>query len=198
MIFGLQLVLQISTTESDSLGAVKELFRIIIASYGYTSRPVFSGPIGLEVMKKKILVSVGLLSLIVTSLQLIVEQVVVAQETQSVWDGVFSEEQARRGETAYGESCSECHGESLAGIDMAPGLAMGDFIWNYDGLPLATLFQRIRDTMPLGNARAVSRSDKVDILAFVMEQNTFPAGGEELPSRNSILSAITWLAVNPN
>ncbi|HJO10882.1 MAG TPA: cytochrome c [Gammaproteobacteria bacterium] len=137
--------------------------------------------------------SIGLLALIVTTLQS-----VVAQETQSVWDGVFTAEQARRGEAAYTESCSVCHGEALAGIDMAPGLAMGDFIWNYDGLPVATLFQRIRDTMPLGNTRAVSRSDKVDILAYVMEQNTFPAGSEELPSRNSILSGITWLAMNPN
>jgi S-disulfanyl-L-cysteine oxidoreductase SoxD len=144
-------------------------------------------------MRSKTLLSFGILSIAVTSFDW-----VLAQQAPSVWDGVFTEEQARRGEVAYGESCSECHGASLDGIDMAPGLAQGDFIWNYDGMPVATLFQRIRDTMPLGNAGAIGRSEKVDILAFVMEKNTFPAGSEELPSRNSILSGITWLAVNPN
>ena len=144
-------------------------------------------------MKNTLLVLFGMLCLFVTSFQM-----VTAQENRSVWDGVFTEEQARRGEVAYTESCSECHGAALTGVGVAPGLVEGDFIWNYDGLPVATLFQRIRDTMPLGNATAVSRSVKADILAFVMEQNIFPAGDEDLPSRNSVLSAITWLAVNPN
>jgi len=122
----------------------------------------------------------------------------IAQTTPSVWDGVFSEAQARRGEQLYMESCGECHGETLVGVDMAPGLALGDFIWNYDGLPLATLFKRIRDSMPLGNPGALSRSEKADVLAYLLEQNQFPAGATELSGRNSVLNTITWLAADPD
>lgn len=120
-----------------------------------------------------------------------------AQTTHSVWDGVFSAEQARRGEQLYQEACGECHGETLAGIDMAPGLAEGDFIWNYDGMPVAILFKRIRDTMPLGNPGALGRSEKADILAFILEQNRFPVGDTALSGRNSVLNAITWFAADP-
>ena len=34
---------------------------------------------------------------------------------KTVWDGVFTAEQAERGAEAYKTSCSECHGGDLAG-----------------------------------------------------------------------------------
>ena len=38
-----------------------------------------------------------------------------AQETKSVWDGVYSDAQATRGKTAYSEQCASCHGPELTG-----------------------------------------------------------------------------------
>ena len=34
--------------------------------------------------------------------------------TRSVWDGVYTKEQAHRGQTVYGQECAKCHGENLA------------------------------------------------------------------------------------
>src|ERR1041384_4901719 len=38
-----------------------------------------------------------------------------AAASRSVWDGVYAEDQAKRGETLYGRECSSCHGQKLAG-----------------------------------------------------------------------------------
>ena len=44
-------------------------------------------------------------------------------QTPPLWDGAYSEAQARRGEPLYEQSCAECHGADLNGVEMAPGLA---------------------------------------------------------------------------
>lgn len=48
-------------------------------------------------------------------------------ESRSVWDGVYTEEQAKRGETVYGKECSSCHGDLLTGGESAPALTGGVF-----------------------------------------------------------------------
>lgn len=120
-----------------------------------------------------------------------------AQAGKSVWDGVYTEAQAQRGEPLYMTHCSACHGTNLDGGEMAPELQFGEFVWNYDGFPVATLYQRIRETMPLGNTSSASRAEKADILAYIMAKNNFPAGDSELSSRNSELRGINWKAMKP-
>ena len=45
---------------------------------------------------------------------------VSARQAQSVWDGVYTAEQAQRGEPLYQQSCAECHGPDLAGGELSP------------------------------------------------------------------------------
>ena len=63
---------------------------------------------------------------------------------QSMWDGVYTMEQAERGAEIYGPACSACHGGELEGIDMAPPLRGGRFGSNWNGVPLSELARRIR------------------------------------------------------
>ena len=63
-------------------------------------------------------------------------------------DGVFTAEQASRGEQVYAAKCSTCHGDNLPGMEMAPALAGANFKKAWDGQPLLTLANRIRTTMP--------------------------------------------------
>src|SRR3989442_1483772 len=75
--------------------------------------------------------------------------VALAQETQrTVWDGVYSPAQAQRGEAAFVQACSNCHGRTLEGADMTPALTGGAFMANWDGLTVGDLFDRIRISMP--------------------------------------------------
>ncbi len=120
-----------------------------------------------------------------------------AAQELTVWDGVYTEAQARRGEPVYEAECSECHGPAMEGIDMAPGLAGGDFVWNWDGLPLGDLFERIRISMPQADPTSVTRAQKTDILAYMLEMSGYPAGDTELSTRARDLNRVTFHALQP-
>ncbi len=109
---------------------------------------------------------------------------------QSVWDGVYTGEQAERGKPLYNKSCGSCHGELLTGGETAPPLAGGDFLSNWNGLTVGDLFERIRTTMPLGSPGKLSREVDADITAYILKFNSFPGGKVELDRRTEVLKQI--------
>ena len=120
-----------------------------------------------------------------------------ATQIRTVWDGVYTAEQAVRGAPLYEQSCAECHGSDLAGGEMAPGLAGSEFAWNWNGLSVGDLFERVRISMPQGEPSSVSRQDKADILAFMFERSGIPAGEAELATRTAMLAGISFVAEAP-
>ena len=124
-------------------------------------------------------------------------EVAARQVLQSVWDGVYTVEQAQRGAPLYQQSCAECHGPDLAGGEMSPGLVGGEFVWNWNGLSVGDLFERLRVSMPQGEPNSVSRQEKADILAFLLQANDFPVGDTELANRTGMLAGINFLAQKP-
>src|SRR6185295_10420648 len=118
------------------------------------------------------------------------QSTVRAQPTKSVWDGVYTEEQATRGKTGYSEQCASCHGPELTGGEMAPALSGGEFMAGWDGLTVGDLFERIRISMPQNSPGSLSGQQNADILAFVLASNKFPAGTDELPKEAMILKSI--------
>ena len=104
-----------------------------------------------------------------------------AQNAPSIWSGVFTAEQARRGNDAYQASCSACHGNDLHATDPEAVDLTGPALrakWN--GKTLQDRFETIRDTMPPGSANTVGDKTYMDILAFILQSNEFPAGNQEL------------------
>ena len=119
----------------------------------------------------------------------------VSQDTQrSVWDGVYTEEQARRGEGVFIQACSNCHGRTLEGADMTPALTGGAFMANWDGLTVGDLFDRIRISMPADRPGSLSRQENVDVVSFILRFNQFPSGKEELPREIQTLKQILFKA----
>ena len=116
---------------------------------------------------------------------------------RSVWDGVYTEEQAKRGEAAYQKQCAACHGDTLAGRESAPPLTGGAFMANWNGLTLGDLFERVRKTMPQNAPGKLSRQQNADILAFVLSFNKFPAGKTELYRQTEMLKEIRFEAAKP-
>jgi mono/diheme cytochrome c family protein len=99
----------------------------------------------------------------------------------SIWSGVFTPEQAKRGEDAYQASCSGCHGSDLHATDAeAPDLTGPAFDAKWSGKSLGERFERIRDTMPLGNGNSLGDKNYIDIVAFILQFNQFPPGSREL------------------
>src|ERR1700735_2072049 len=94
---------------------------------------------------------------------------------RSVWDGVYTAEQAKRGETLYANNCASCHGSALGGGESAPALAGGEFFANWNGLTLGDLFDRIRVSMPADRPGKISRAQNTEVLAVMLRVSQFPA-----------------------
>jgi hypothetical protein len=110
----------------------------------------------------------------------IAASVLAAQEpprTRTVWDGVFTEAQAARGESRYRASCSRCHNE---------GPRRGEaFMRDWIGTDVGSLFARIKASMPPGAPGSVTDAEYLDIVAYMLRVNEFPAGREELGSETA-------------
>jgi quinoprotein glucose dehydrogenase len=112
------------------------------------------------------------------------------QVTKSVWDGVYTAEQAKRGAAVYAASCSSCHGVAMTGEDEAPPLVGGEFLSNWNGLTVGDLFDRIRTTMPANHPGSLTRQQGADVVADILSANQFPAGTTEMDSRTEVLKQI--------
>jgi S-disulfanyl-L-cysteine oxidoreductase SoxD len=117
--------------------------------------------------------------------------VVFAQEaSRSVWDGVYTQEQADRGRPLYNQHCASCHADTLMGGEMSPPLVGGEFLSNWNGLTLGDLFERIRTSMPQNNPGKLSREVNADITAYILSVSKFPSGKTELPHSAEFLKDI--------
>ena len=119
-----------------------------------------------------------------------------AGRTVSVWDGVFTVEQALRGRALYPGPCGSCHGRELDGApddpDMLPSppLARAKFLRDWDGVSLATLFAYTIGTMPENNPGFLSEEEYVDIVAYMLSVSSLPAGGDALRADPESLARI--------
>ena len=114
-----------------------------------------------------------------------------------LWDSVYSDSQATRGDTLYKSTCARCHGATLAGTDSAAELSGKSFLGNWDGLTLDQLYDKIYTSMPPDNPKSVPRGQLADILAYVLSQNHFPAGKQPLSESMDQLKDITLLKSHP-
>lgn len=110
---------------------------------------------------------------------------------RSVWDRVFSAEQAGRGEALYLDECSRCHLENLAGGDFGPPVVGAEFWSQWNGKGLDEVFLRIRDTMPQDNPGRLSAQQTANLVAFLMKSNGFPDGPVPLEGDVATLKGIT-------
>ena len=122
--------------------------------------------------------------------------------TRWVWDGVYTTQQATRGEPLYRQYCAECHGPELQGrMDFplwtslprpapnaeivgvkrgTPPLKGATFISNWADLSLGDVFERNRISMPQDRPGRLSRQQNADILAYMLQENGYPPGNGEL------------------
>ncbi len=120
-----------------------------------------------------------------------------AQQAKTQWDGIYTAEQAKRGDALYVEKCSSCHGAELNGGEMAPGLVGGEFTANWNDLSIGDLFERMRISMPQNNPGSLSRQQNADVLAYILSKASYPAGTTELSGQTEVLNGIKFAATKP-
>ena len=120
-----------------------------------------------------------------------------APPSRTVWDGVYTEEQANRGRTVYDERCAACHGPALEGVEMAPALTGSQFLSTWSGQSVGDLFERTRTTMPQDDPGSLSQRVNADVMAYLLLANNFPPGKVALPRQTMILNQIVIEAKKP-
>jgi quinoprotein glucose dehydrogenase len=111
-----------------------------------------------------------------------------AQEAKSAKEGVYTADQAKRGEALYKDNCAACHGEDLAGSGPMPALAGNDFITNWK--TVGDLFEKTHTSMPASAPGSLSEQQTSDIIAFLLSKSNFPAGTTELAAKQDALMLI--------
>ncbi|HEX9728585.1 MAG TPA: hypothetical protein VGA37_08780 [Gemmatimonadales bacterium] len=93
-------------------------------------------------------------------------------DTTAADSGLYSEQQARRGQTQFTRACIRCH---------APDAFTGTFIESWSGAPVSMLLDLVSSTMPEDRPGSLERRQYVDILAYILELNGLTPGQRELP-----------------
>ena len=118
----------------------------------------------------------------------VLETIKIAKKT--TWDGVFTAAQADRGKANFLTGrCGGCHKLDLTG-DRGPALKGDDFLAHWDNGSIATLFDKIRETMPPNAPNETTDDAKIDIVAYLLQQNGYPAGKAELRAEADSLGII--------
>ena len=113
------------------------------------------------------------------------------QAQQTVSEGVYTEDQAGRGQAIYAQMCMACHGETLAG-GLGPPLVGDDYLRYWQQEPVWQLVSKIQNTMPQGDAGSLSSQQTTDVVAYMLQVGGFPAGGAELSADEVALREVTW------
>ena len=108
----------------------------------------------------------------------------------SVWDGVYTEQQASRGKALYDKECASCHLETLQGDGLAPGLVGDAFTYRWQDGPVSDVFIVIKTTMPADRPSDLQDQEYADIIAYLLKKNNYPSGSSELSKNQADLKEI--------
>ena len=119
--------------------------------------------------------------------------VVHGQQPQTVQQGVYTVEQATRGQALYKDKCESCHAESLGG-GLGPPLVGDFFVADWNKQPLSELVSKIQYTMPENDPGKLTPQQTADIVSYILQVGKFPSGRAELRPDEASLKQITWPA----
>jgi mono/diheme cytochrome c family protein len=107
----------------------------------------------------------------------------MAQSQRSTSEGVYTTQQADRGEREFGRSCEHCHGRELEGDGdkEVPALVGDAFLGKWRGRPVKELYELLRQSMPADNRGKLSARSYTELVAFLLKANGFPDGATDLP-----------------
>ena len=113
-----------------------------------------------------------------------------ATASRNVWSGVYTAEQAARGEAGYKKACAHCHSDDLLGGQAAPALVGQPFSSRWNGTTIDGMLQTIRRTMPQELPDSLGTPGYLDILSYIFKVQGIPAGTTELPAEPGQLQQI--------
>jgi len=101
----------------------------------------------------------------------------------SLADGMYSEAQAERGFLVFRDTCSGCHGAAEFRGD--------DFMFNWEGSSVGRLYRVISRTMPDDEPGSLPTQEYIDVVSYILQLNSFPAGASDLAADEELLDKLT-------
>src|SRR2546425_9814790 len=95
--------------------------------------------------------------------------------------GLYAAAQAVNGKATYERRCAECHGADLRG-SFGPELAGQAFVSAWGKKTTRELFDFLKASMPPGGDGSISDQGYVELMAYILEANKYPAGDQPLQS----------------
>ena len=135
--------------------------------------------------------------LLIAAFTLLGATALMAQTPRTVWDGVFTAEQAAQGKVLFEAKCAMCHGVDLNGAEMAPALSGSGFVGNWSGLSVAELAMRIHTSMPANDPGSLTNQEVALAISYILSFNKFPAGATALPDDEAAQGKINIMAERP-
>lgn len=114
----------------------------------------------------------------------------LAQSSTSVSQGVFTADQAKRGQAVYMDACTKCHLDDLSGGKDSPPLVGDEFLSGWKGKKVGGLFDEVCMTMPFDSPGSLKPEQCADLIAYMLSANKFPAGDKELAHEAAPLEEI--------
>jgi alcohol dehydrogenase (cytochrome c) len=96
---------------------------------------------------------------------------VFAPHASAQGQGVFTQEQANAGHSAYALKCGGCHRANLAGGGDAPALGGNGFMSSFGGKSTKDLYNFIASSMPAGAPGSLSEDQYTNITAYLLWAN---------------------------
>jgi mono/diheme cytochrome c family protein len=91
-----------------------------------------------------------------------------AQGARTLRDSSYTDQQAMRGATIYGQQCASCHGASREGVS-GPPLQGATFVARWATEPAPALVAKIRNTMPLDAPGKLTAEQSEELVAFLVK-----------------------------
>jgi mono/diheme cytochrome c family protein len=96
---------------------------------------------------------------------------------------LYTEDQATKGSLAYLQNCAMCHGPNMEGQSggyPGPALKGADFADPSYDFHVSEIFNFVAKQMPSATPGSLSNEAYVQIMAYLLQQNGYPAGNHEL------------------
>lgn len=103
-----------------------------------------------------------------------------AQKTTN--DGVYTKAQADRAKDQFAKMCADCHPFAVAAKKKPSDVLLGDepFVKAWGDRSLGQMLTTIVMTMPNDGSGVVTDGEGVDLVAYILQQNGYPAGAQPL------------------
>jgi len=124
--------------------------------------------------------------LTVAAVAAVAERPATAFQSKTVWDGVYTKEQADRGAASFASNCTRCHSAEPNAGEEGRNLAGKAFWDSFRESTVDHLLDYVSRNMPNGAGGSLSANTYAELVAFILSRNDLPSGSTELTKESAV------------